>query len=263
MLPTIPPEIDPVWYYICVGGAILITGIAKAGFGGGIGILALPLMAAVMPANHMLGIMLPVLIAADALSSLHYLREWDWKRLIWLIVGALFGVLVGSVILWSLEQRSEEFLATILALIVGSICLIVILMQFYRLTGKELPTLPPHPASGTTIGFIGGAVSTISHSAGPIITIYLLQEKLPKRLLVGTMLMYTLIINSVKVPPFVMLDVINEQTLRDSIWFIPLMPVGTLLGAWMNKRVPEKPFMIIMYVAAAAAAGHMVYKVLV
>ena len=39
----------------------------------------------------------------------------------------------------------------------------------------------------------------------------------------------------------------------------PAFPLGTLAGAWMNKRVPEKPFAAILYVAAAVTAGHMIW----
>jgi hypothetical protein len=52
---------------------------------------------------------------------------------------------------------------------------------------------------------------------------------------------------------------INADTLHDSIWFIPLIPIGTLIGAWMNKHVPEKPFAAFMYVAAAASAAYMIW----
>jgi uncharacterized membrane protein YfcA len=111
-----------------------------------------------------------------------------------------------------------------------------------------------------SIGLAAGTVSTINNSAGPILTIYLLQEKLPKRLMVGTLLLYTVIINCTKLPTYIAMGLITRQTLHDSIWFIPLIPAGTLIGAWMNKRVPEKPFAAIVYIAAAAAAGAMIYK---
>ena len=88
----------------------------------------------------------------------------------------------------------------------------------------------------------------------------MLQLKVPKRLLVGSMLLYFLLINTAKVPTFVALGYINGQSLRDSIWFIPLIPVGTLLGAWMNKHVAERPFAAIMYIGAAGAAGHLIFK---
>jgi uncharacterized membrane protein YfcA len=263
ILPAIPADVDPFYYYLFVGAGVLITAIAKAGFGGGIGILALPLMAAVMPPQHMLGIMLPVLIAADVLSNLHYLREYEWRLLRWLLPGAVSGVIAGTVIFMMLRGTDIGTFNYALAIIIGSVCLLVVLMQVYRLTGRELPTLPSHPASSFGIGLVAGTVSTISHSAGPIVSIYLLQEKVPKRRLMGTILLYFLLINSAKVPSFVAMGLINQRTLLDSIWFIPLLPIGTLAGAWMNKRIPEKPFAAVMYVAAAAAAAHMIYKALV
>ena len=33
--PEIPSGVTPWVYYVCVGAAVLITGISKAGFGGG------------------------------------------------------------------------------------------------------------------------------------------------------------------------------------------------------------------------------------
>ncbi|MCX5658404.1 MAG: hypothetical protein NTW19_01625, partial [Planctomycetota bacterium] len=56
LLPTIPPEVAPSMYYLFVGAAVLITGISKAGFGGGVGILAIPVMAQVLGPKEMLGV---------------------------------------------------------------------------------------------------------------------------------------------------------------------------------------------------------------
>jgi uncharacterized protein len=262
MLPQIPPDIAPLVYYLCVGSAVLITGISKAGFGGGVGILALPVMALVMPPQHMLGLMLPLLIAADILSNLHYLGQWEWKLLRPLLLGAVLGVAGGTVVLTALKGIDPATFQSSLQLLIGCVCLTVVAMQVYRLFGREVPTLPAHPLSAGSVGFVAGGVSTLSHSAGPIVSIYLLQEKVPKRRLVGTLLLYFLLINTVKVPTYVHLEIINRQTLMDSIWFIPLLPLGTLAGAWMNNRVPEKPFAAIMYTAAAVTAAHLVYRAL-
>jgi len=260
MFPEIPANIEPWWYFLCVGAAVLITGITKAGFGGGVGILAIPVMSLVVGTEKMLGITLPLLIACDVFSNLHYIGEYDWKRLRWLLPGLLVGIVIGTFILLALRSMPPAEFNRTLNLIVGAICLIVVAMQAYRLTGRELPTLPPHPASAASVGVVAGMVSTVNHSAGPIVSIYLLQEKLPKRILVGTLLLYFLIGNTAKLPTYIAMGLINQQTLMDSIWFIPLIPMGTLAGAWMNHRVPEKPFAAIMYIGAALAAGWMVYK---
>ena len=259
MWPHIEPNVTPWVYYVCVGAAVLITGISKSGFGGGIGIVALPLMASVMPAKHMLGVQLPLLIAADALSNLHHLRNYEWRILKPLVWGALGGVILGSAVFWKLQASDPTRLQHALSLLIGCICLFFVAIQAWGLTGRIVPTLPSHFASSLAVGTTAGFVSTLSHGAGPIVTLYLLQEKLARHILVGTQVFYFLLVNSAKVPTFVYFGFINRQTLHDSIWFIPLIPMGTLAGAWMNKRIPEKPFAAILYVAAAVTAGRMIW----
>ena len=258
--PHIDPEVTPWVYYVCVGAAVLITGISKSGFGGGIGIVAIPIMASVMPARHMLGVQLPLLIAADALSNLHHLRNYEWRILKPLVWGALVGVALGSLVFWLLRNSNPVRLQHGLSLLIGCVCLAFVVIQVLGLLGRRVPTLPSHPASSLAVGTTAGFVSTLSHGAGPLVTLYLLQEKLVRHILVGTQVFYFLLVNSAKVPTFVYFGYINRQTLLDSIWFIPLIPVGTLAGAWMNKRVPEKPFAAILYVAAAVTAGHMIWS---
>jgi len=260
--PEIPAGVEPWVYYACVGAAVLITGISKAGFGGGIGIVAIPLMGSVMPAHHMLGVQLPLLIAADALSNLHHLRNRDWKLLKPLVGGAAAGVLLGSALLWWLRNADRTRLDHGLALLIGSICLLFVVVQALLLMGRRMPTLPSHPASSVAVGGAAGCVSTLSHGAGPLVTLYLLQEKLPRQILVGTQVFFFLLVNSAKVPAYAGLGYINRSTLLDSVWFIPLIPIGTLAGAWMIKRVPEKPFAAILYVAAVVTAGNMIWSAL-
>ena len=258
--PQIPAGVSPWAYYACVGAAVLITGISKSGFGGGIGIVAIPIMASVMPAGHMLGVQLPLLIAADALSNLHHLRNYEWRILKPLVWGALVGVALGSAAFWFLKKSDPVRVQHGLSLLIGAVCLAFVAIQAWGLTGRRVPTLPSHPLSSLAVGTTAGFVSTLSHGAGPLVTLYLLQEKLSRQFLVGTQVFYFLLVNSAKVPTFVYFGYINRQTLHDSIWFIPLIPIGTLAGAWMNKRIPEKPFAAILYVAAAVTAGHMIWS---
>jgi len=260
--PEIPPGVAPWAYYACVGAAVLITGISKAGFGGGIGIVAIPIMALVMGPKQMLGVQLPLLIAADALSNLHHLRNREWRILKPLIWGALVGVVLGSAVFWLLRNSDPGRVQRGLSLLIGAICLVFVAIQAWGLTGRKVPTLPSSPASSLAVGGTAGFVSTLSHGAGPLVTLYLLQEKLPRQILVGTQVFYFLLVNSAKVPTYVAFGYINASTLRDSVWFIPLIPLGTLAGAWMHKRVPEKPFAAILYVAAAVTAAHMIWSAL-
>jgi uncharacterized membrane protein YfcA len=247
-------------YYGCLVTAVVILGISKTGFGGGIGILSIPLMALVIPAERMIGVLAVLLVVVDLLANLHYLGRYDTAILRWLIPGAVIGVIIGSLILVAMRRSDPVDFNRNLTLVIGVLCLLFVVAQCVRLIGANLPTLPPGPISGLTIGTLAGGVSTISHSAGPIVSLYLLQERVEKERLVGTLVLYTLLINSVKVVSYAMIGTVTLASVRDALWMMPLLPVGTIAGAWMNKRLPERPFTIILYIAAAATAGQMIYK---
>ena len=77
--------------------------------------------------------------------------------------------------------------------------------------------------------------------------------------MVGTMAVFFCVLNFMKLPTFFALDLIHGGTMVATLWLLPIVPVGAMLGLWMYKRVPQKPFTVIMYIAAAAA-GNMIYK---
>lgn len=259
MLPQIPPGTEAWAYYLCVGAAVLILGISKAGFGGGIGIAAIPVMAAVMPTPTMLGILLPTLIAADILSNLHHLGHYEGRVLRPLLWGSLPGIVAGSAVLWAMGQTEPKQAQRALSLLVGSICIVFVGVQLWGLAGRRVETRPATPGMGAAVGLLAGFVSTLSHAAGPLVTLFMMRENIEKRRLVGSLVLYFLIVNSLKVPTFVWRELITVETLRDSIWFVPLLPLGTLAGAWMHRKIPEKPFALILYVAAAVTAAKMVW----
>ena len=63
------PADTPMWWYItAMGLACLLIGVAKSGFGGGIGFLAVPLVAAALPVERALGVWLPILMFADVFA---------------------------------------------------------------------------------------------------------------------------------------------------------------------------------------------------
>jgi len=51
-------------YYAVGLVAVLLLGATKAGFGAGAGILGVPVMAVALPTDRVLGVLLPVIIAA-------------------------------------------------------------------------------------------------------------------------------------------------------------------------------------------------------
>lgn len=258
--PVAPQGVEPWWYFTAMALAVLVIGVAKAGFGGGIGILAVPLTANALPPDRAIGVMLPILIVGDIFSNLHYVKQQSWPHLRWLVSGGVVGIAIGTVVLAMVTD--PKYLATVLSLLVGVICLAMVLLQIVRLLGYEALRIPPGAWGGRATGVVSGFVSTLAHSAGPVASIYMLEQKLDKRLHVGTLVLAFFMLNVLKLPTYVWLELVTLDRLIEGAWFLPLVPVGTVFGYWMHKRIPEKPFSAIVYAGAALAAGHLVWKAL-
>ncbi|MEL7088886.1 MAG: TSUP family transporter, partial [Planctomycetota bacterium] len=114
--------------------------------------------------------------------------------------------------------------------------------------------------AGLTAGGLAGFVSTLAHAAGPVMTVYVLDQGLEKRRTVGTLVLFFFVLNLLKLPTFVGLELITGRTLAASLLLIPLVPLGSLLGLCLNRAIPEKPFTWVMYLGAGAAGAWLVAK---
>ena len=86
----------PIQVWLCAVVAVVIMGVAKAGFGGGIGLIATPLLALVLPVSDAAALMLPLLIACDGFALNHYIKSFDSRSIKRLLPGALVGISVGT-----------------------------------------------------------------------------------------------------------------------------------------------------------------------
>lgn len=266
LLELIPSETPMTVALSALALAVLITGVAKSGFGGGVGILAVPLVAVALDAAIAVAVMLPILIVADVVAVTQHRKERSAFHLKWTLVGGVVGILLGSLLLWHFKsgdltaaQRGDS-LKTALNFTVGGVCVLLVGLQVYRMTGGTVPAIPRHRVAGMAAGGAAGFVSTLAHAAGPVMTVYILDQGLEKRRVVGTLVLFFFILNLLKLPTFIGLELITGRTLAASAILIPLVPLGSLLGLWLNRLIPEKPFTLVMYAGAAVAGVWLVAK---
>lgn len=86
---------DPTFYMLAVP-VVLLVGISKGGFGGGLGVLAVPLLSLMIDPRVAAAILLPILCVMDVFSVWSFRGTWDRKNLKLLMPGALLGTLLGA-----------------------------------------------------------------------------------------------------------------------------------------------------------------------
>lgn len=229
-----------------------LVGLSKAGFGAGVGILAVPLMTLAIGPEGMLGVLLPVLIVGDVLSLVHYVRAYERRNLAMLVPGCAAGVVAGAVVLQWFRGLPNG--AGLLGGAIGLLCICFVGLQaalLFRRAGAESrrDAEPYRPAfrHGLLVGAAAGLTSTLSHAAGPIIVMFLMPQRLGQRAYVGTMLVYFLFGNLMKLGPFVWNGLVTVDTLGYLLYLAPAVLAGTFLGVWLNRRIPARTFSLVVY----------------
>ena len=233
----------PTIFWVCAVSAVIFVGIAKAGFGGGIGIIATPLMALTIPVADAAALMLPLLIACDVFAVNHYRTRFDRRSIKLLLPGAVLGIGTGA-FFFGYFSDNERILQTG----IGALALLFVLFQATRtLIMGALEKRHPRASEGVLLGGIAGFTSTLAHAGGPPVSIYLLPQRLPRELFVGTTVIFFASINLIKLFPYYSLGLLKTGNLMTTLLLAPLSYVGVKLGIYLNGRFPEIWFSRIVY----------------
>lgn len=232
---------DPLFYLVAVP-AVLLSGISKGGFGSGLGTLATPLLALLMPTPQAAGIMLPILCAMDLFG----LRAWrcsiSWLQIRLCLPGALLGIVMGALTFRLLSEGG-------LRILLGLVSLVFPILQWRRESGPARGfAAEPGALSGAICGALSGFTSFIAHAGGPPLLIHLLRAGLDKGAFVGTTVLFFFVVNLVKLPFYAALGQLAPGNLLASLVLLPLAPLGISLGVYLHGRISERWFFRVVYV---------------
>lgn len=224
---------------------VFFVGLAKAGFGGMIGSLAMPLAAAVSDPFTAISVLLPTYVVMDLILMVVYRKSVRFDLLWPMAVTGLVGVSIGAVFFQSFE-------IWLLQSMLGAIS-IAAALNFARtrwLTqGKEQPATPPRHIWPRAAGVAGssGFLSFFLMGEAPA-QLFLLPYRLMPVIYVATMVWFFAIMNAAKIPIMVTFGMVTPQTLILSLCFLPVMPLGLWAGNRISTRIPKDPFYILIHI---------------
>jgi uncharacterized membrane protein YfcA len=228
---------DPAFYAVAIP-AIVLTGLAKGGFLGGLGGLAVPLMSLVVSPVQAAAIMLPILIAMDWVGVAAYRREFDLANLKILLPAAIVGIGAGYLTAAFVTEAHVR-------LVVGIIAVAFALDHF---AGRRAPVAAgPSVVKGSFWGLVAGFTSFVSHAGGPPVSVYLLPQRLANAVYAATTVMFFTVVNLVKVVPYFALGQFGPANLATTGVLLPLAPLAMMAGIWATRRIPQAPFYTIAY----------------
>ncbi len=239
------------WGIFCL--TVFIVGFSKTGIPG-ITIIAVPMMAMIVPAKESVGVMLPIFMLADVISVWSYWRSAKWSYCFPYLAFVGLGVWGASYIVGTVENKTFTVIIgwSVLLLIFLSVAADVVLKNKKR---ADLPAAEKPPlVMSMFFGLAAGLFSALANAAGPIVSLYMILSRLEKFQFLGTTAVCAFAMNWIKIPLFVSLGSINAATLKLGAAAIPAVLLGGVAGIFFARKLPQKAFKNIVLALAFLAS---------
>jgi uncharacterized membrane protein YfcA len=233
--------------------AAFLVGFAKTGLPG-ITVLAVPLMAMILPPRISVGVLLPIFMFADTLSIASYLKYARWRYIFPYILFVVIGVSISSIIIRMMEDSNFGVVIGCSVIFLLAVTLVVDWKK-KRMTNGELPALvkPPFWIS-SFFGVTAGIFSALANASGPIVAVYVMTGRLPKFQFLGTSAACAFTMNWIKFPMFIGIGIINWESIKLSLTSVPMIAAGGMIGILTAKRLSQEVFrkavLILTFIAS-------------
>ena len=202
--------------FLVAAGVIIFGSIVQGTIGFGLGLLAAPFIAIVMPQ----AIPVTLVLVAWPIGAVTATREHhalDHFALRWMLVGAIPGTVIGLLIIHAAP-------ASTLAVIVGITTLLGVLVTVVS------PPVPVNRTSASTAGLIGNITGTAASVGGPPVALLFQHHRGP--IVRSTLCAYFAISATLSVIGYAVTGEMTRQRVLLALALLPAM----LFGAWLSKH---------------------------
>ncbi len=238
----------------------VFVGFSKSALPGAI-IFIVPVSVGVLPAKTAVGVVLPLLMFADLLTTGYFFRKINLNHMKFILPSAFCGVFAGYMLM---GRMSSEDLKPLIGFIVLGMLILKQLIQVSgsRFSGYSKKYDPEHvekPLVSIFFGLIMGTIATIAHAAGPLTALYLVLNRFPKTQFVATSAGFFLFINWMKVPFYLNLGILSGEVLKLDILLFPFVISGFILGIRVLRYIPQRKFDFLVQVLAFFASLKLIF----
>lgn len=224
-----------------------LAGVAKVAFGIGAGVFLTPILALVLPPKDAVALMAPVMLVTDVLALRHHWGKWHTGHMLVLLPTAFVGIVLGTLFLaWAPP--------TLVRKAIGVIAMLFVAIQLRRSrqpAGK--PSVPMPAWGGWIIGFLAGIATSIAHSGGIVMSIYLLTVGLTKEVFVASIVGTFAVTDLAKLSLYWQVGVLTLPILLTGLALTPVMLLGGWMGVSLNRRLSVQQFTAIVTVMVGLA----------
>jgi uncharacterized protein len=92
------------------------------------------------------------------------------------------------------------------------------------------------------------------------VTIYLLMQNVTPRVFIATSAIFFMIVNWIKVPYYLYIDLFDFPRLFSVVWLSPLLPLGVWVGKMIGVRIDKAAFERLVVVLLIITALMLLFR---
>lgn len=189
-----------------------------------------------------IAVLLQVAIGVRDIFALH--GQYDMRALLRLSAGAVAGTPLGVLLLTRMDANAARI----------AIAVVVILGLAFLLR-KPRTLSEPRPAVTYGVGGLSGLFSGLAAMPGPPAVAYFLATDTPPLVARATLMMFFFVAALLACPGLMQAGVIGAGELWLTLFSIPVLLIGTWLGAWTFQRLRSGQYRTMALAVMALSAG--------
>ena len=222
---------------LAASAAVLFVGGALQGVAGfGMGLIALPVLLRVLPAETVVPLMTALAWVMNVQIFFKLWRNADLRVIAVFLLGACVGTQLGVYIPSLVPPRIFQIAVGLLICLSG--------LAIWKGWRVSLRGLLPRFAVGALSGALGASISL----SGPPIAIFMTAGGVPKNTFRSSTALYFLLLNTVTLFTFGAHGALDARFVRLLVWLLPSLVLGTACGVCLGTRVPEEKFRAVVIV---------------
>ncbi len=238
LLPESPIELTTVYILLIV----FVATVIRSAFGFGEALIAVPLLATVIPLQVAapMAVLLSITIAAVVVAQ-------DWRHIhlrssVWLLIPTLAGIPVGLWLLTSTHQRVVK----------GMLAAVIMAFAAYSLTGRRRLELRSDARRWLlTCGFCAGVLGGAYGMNGPPLVIYGSMRRWTAQQFRATLQGYFLPASILGMAGYGLAGLWTRPVTHYYLLGLPVALPAVLVGRWINRRLSGDAFLKWVYVGLA------------
>ena len=232
--------IDLITLYVVF--IIFIATLIRSAFGFGEGLIAVPLLAFLIPLDIAapLAVLVSITVAAIVVAQ-------DWNKIHmgsagWLVLATLFGIPLGLLLLTSSHQRTVK----------GTLAIIIMAFAAYSLIGRSPLELRRDSKVWLLVcGFFAGVLGGAYGMNGPPLAIYGSMRRWSAQHFRATLQGYFLPASIVGMVAYWFAGLWTRPVTRYYLFSLPITVLGVFLGRVINHRLRGDVFFRYLYIGLA------------